>query len=108
MDNSKITTQMRKGILEYVILAIIQKGEAYSTDILRILKENNLLVVEGTLYPLLSRLKTDGLITYFWAESQNGPPRKYYRLTVNGEKTLTVMQLAWQDLAQAIQKITNS
>ncbi len=72
---------MRKGILEYAILLVIAKGDAYSSDILRILTEQKLIVVEGTLYPLLSRLKTDGFVSYTWIESQNGPPRKYYRLT---------------------------
>jgi PadR family transcriptional regulator, regulatory protein PadR len=76
----KISSQMRKGILEYVILMIINSGEVYSSDILKILKENNLIVVEGTLYPLLSRLRKDSIITYYWVESQSGPPRKYFKL----------------------------
>ena len=77
----KITTQMRKGILEYAILLVIAKGDAYASDILGVLTSQRLIVVEGTLYPLLSRMKTDGFVSYTWVESQNGPPRKYYRLT---------------------------
>lgn len=80
-ENGKITTQMRKGVLEYAILMVIGRGEAYASDIIASLKENDLIVVEGTLYPLLTRMKDDGLISYYWVESSSGPPRKYYRLT---------------------------
>lgn len=86
---------MRKGILEYTILMIIQRGEAYASDILSTLKENHLIVVEGTLYPLLTRFKDDGLISYYWVESQSGPPRKYYRLTEAGREILTLMDSTW-------------
>lgn len=102
---SKISTQMKKGILEMIILSIIEKGDAYSSDILEMLKKNNLLVVEGTIYPLLSRLKKEAFITYFWVESASGPPRKYYKLTPEGKNILTMMKLVWKDLHLATNKI---
>ena len=105
-DIAKITTQMRKGILEYVILSIIKKGEVYASDILDILKQHKLLVVEGTLYPLLSRLKSDGLIAYYWVESKNGPPRKYYKLTNDGKELLKVMDRTWTELSKAVHSIS--
>jgi PadR family transcriptional regulator PadR len=103
---SKVATQMRKGVLEYAILSIIAKGEAYASDILETLKNNKLIVVEGTLYPLLSRLKTDELISYYWIESRTGPPRKYYKLTPSGQEILRVMDLTWKELSTAIHQIT--
>ncbi len=96
---------MRKGILEYMILSIIKQGDAYASDILEALKGQKMLVVEGTLYPLLSRLKTDGMISYFWVESQSGPPRKYYRLTESGQETLTIMESVWKELSGAVSAI---
>ena len=86
IENSK--AQMKKGILEYCILAVISKGEAYASDILEEMKKSKLIVVEGTLYPLLTRLKNDGLLSYNWVESKSGPPRKYYQLTKEGESFL--------------------
>lgn len=106
-SGSKITSQMRKGILEYLILSIILKGEAYASDILETLKKNKLLVVEGTLYPLLSRLKNEKLISYYWVESESGPPRKYYKLTEQGREMQKMMGIVWKDLEQAVQKIIN-
>lgn len=105
-ETLKIATQMRKGVLEYAILSIVGKGEAYASDILEILKKSNLIVVEWTLYPLLSRLKTDGLISYYWVESPSWPPRKYFRLTLEGKETVTIMKHAWTELSQAIKIIT--
>ena len=105
-DTLKITTQMRKWILEYAILSIIGKGESYASDILEKLKVNELLVVEWTLYPLLTRLKDDGLISYYWVESSSGPPRKYYRLTEYGSETLIIMKHVWENLAKAVKNIT--
>ena len=105
-DTLKITTQMRKGILEYAILSIIGKGEAYASDILEKLKTNQILVVEWTLYPLLSRLKDDGLISYYWVESSSWPPRKYYRLTEHGSETLILMKHVWDNLSEAVKNIT--
>jgi len=106
-DSSKITTQMRKGTLEFVILSIIKKWDAYASDILECLKKNKLIVVEWTLYPLLSRLKTDGLISYFWIESRSWPPRKYYKLTQNWQETLQIMSSAWKELSNSVNNIIN-
>ncbi len=104
LENSK--AQMRKGLLEYCILLIIARGEMYASDILKELKQDNLLVVEGTLYPLLSRLKTEELLNYFWKESKNGPPRKYYTLTEKGKDALAQLNLTWQELSHSINSLT--
>lgn len=96
-------TQMRKGILEYCILAIIARDETYASDIIAELKKAQLLVVEGTLYPLLTRLKNNGLLTYNWVESTSGPPRKYYALSDEGRKMLEQLDKTWQELAFAVQ-----
>ena len=95
-------TQMRKGILEYCVLLIISRGEIYASDIIAELKQAKLLVVEGTLYPLLTRLKNNGLLAYNWVESTSGPPRKYYVLTEDGKKMLAQLDTTWQELAYAI------
>lgn len=96
-------TQMRKGILEYCILSIIAKGEIYASDIIAELRKAQLLVVEGTLYPLLTRLKNNGLLTYTWVESTSGPPRKYYLLSEDGKVILEQLDKTWQELAFAVQ-----
>lgn len=96
-------TQMRKGILEYCILSIIAKGEIYASDIIAELRKAQLLVVEGTLYPLLTRLKNNGLLTYTWVESTSGPPRKYYLLSDEGKLVLSQLDKTWQELAFAVQ-----
>jgi PadR family transcriptional regulator PadR len=96
-------TQMRKGILEYCILSIIAKGEIYASDIIAELKKARLLVVEGTLYPLLTRLKNNGLLAYNWGESTSGPPRKYYVLSDEGRKVLGQLDGTWQELSFAVQ-----
>ncbi|HEY0769510.1 MAG TPA: PadR family transcriptional regulator, partial [Sphingobacteriaceae bacterium] len=88
-------TQMRKGILEYCILSIISRGEIYASDIIQELKKARLLVVEGTLYPLLTRLKNNGLLSYQWVESTSGPPRKYYVLTESGLEVLNKLDHTW-------------
>ncbi|MCT4616905.1 MAG: PadR family transcriptional regulator [Candidatus Gracilibacteria bacterium] len=103
---NKITTQMRKGILEYIVLSIISNGETYGAEILKQLKENNLIIVEGTLYPMLSRMKKDGLINYNWVESDSGHPRKYYNLTQDGENLLIIMGKSWDTLNKAVNNIT--
>ena len=95
-------TQMRKGILEYCILSIISHGEIYASDILNELKQARLLVVEGTLYPLLTRLKNNGLLSYNWIESTSGPPRKYYSLTPQGKEVLLQLDKTWQELQYAV------
>ncbi len=96
-------TQMRKGILEYCILSIIARDETYASDIIAELKKAQLLVVEGTLYPLLTRLKNNGLLTYNWVESTSGPPRKYYSLSAEGRKVLEQLDATWNELVFAVQ-----
>ncbi|QNK62405.1 PadR family transcriptional regulator [Pedobacter sp. PAMC26386] len=100
-------TQMRKGILEYCVLLIISRGEIYASDIIAELKSAKLLVVEGTLYPLLTRLKNNGLLSYNWVESTSGPPRKYYTLTPLGTAILASLDGTWQELSFAIAKSKN-
>ncbi len=100
-------TQMRKGILEYCVLLIIARGEIYASDIIAELKQAKLLVVEGTLYPLLTRLKNNGLLSYNWVESTAGPPRKYYVLTDAGAQNLKSLDKTWQELAYAINTAQN-
>ena len=95
-------TQMRKGILEYCILSIISRGEIYASDIINELKKARLLVVEGTLYPLLTRLKNNGLLSYNWVESNSGPPRKYYQLSPEGLLVLQQLDKTWAELAFAV------
>jgi PadR family transcriptional regulator PadR len=96
-------TQMRKGILEYCILSIISKGEIYASDIISELKKAELLVVEGTLYPLLTRLKNNGLLSYSWKESTSGPPRKYYQITIEGTEVLEKLDITWKELVYAVE-----
>ncbi|GIV33816.1 MAG: PadR family transcriptional regulator [Chitinophagales bacterium] len=107
LDNAKV--QMRKGILEYCILSIISaREEAYASDILEVLKDARLLVVEGTLYPLLTRLKNSGMLSYEWKESTSGPPRKYYRLTARGKKFLHELDETWSELEYAVRVSVNN
>jgi len=101
VDNTQ--TQMRKGILEYCILSIISRGEIYASDIIAELKRAKLLVVEGTLYPLLTRLKNNGLLSYVWKESTSGPPRKYFEITKEGMEVLTKLDATWEELVYAVQ-----
>ena len=105
IENSK--AQMRKGILEYCILSIISRNEIYASDILDVLKQAKLIVVEGTLYPLLTRLKNDGLLDYSWQESTMGPPRKYYTLTKDGQTFMKALDATWDELSNSVQKATN-
>ena len=98
MDVNNVKSQMRKGMLEYCILLLLHKEQAYASDIIRKLKEARLIVVEGTLYPLLTRLKNDDLLSYEWVESTQGPPRKYYRLTGKGEAFLAELEISWREL----------
>jgi len=95
-------TQMRKGILEYCILSIISRGDIYASDIINELKQARLLVVEGTLYPLLTRLKNNGLLSYHWVESTSGPPRKYYKLSQAGITILNQLDKTWEELTYAV------
>ena len=100
-----VRSQMRKGVLEYCILCVLAKREAYASSIIEELKAADMIVVEGTLYPLLIRQKNQGLLSYRWEESTQGPPRKYYCITDKGRAQLAEMDAAWQEMVQAIQKI---
>ncbi len=97
--------QMRKGLLGYAVLLSIKNSEAYAATILEALKKADLLVVEGTLYPLLNRFKREGLLEYQWKESKSGPPRKYYALTAEGKNTLTGLEKTWGSLVKSITKL---
>jgi len=105
IENTK--AQMRKGVLEYCILSILKDGEAYTSDILETLKGAKMLVVEGTIYPLLTRLKNAGLLAYRWEESTSGPPRKYYALTETGKLFLKELNTTWAELQQAVKRVTS-
>lgn len=102
MDIENAKAQMRKGVLELCILAIIEEDEVYPSDIIGRLKANDLIVVEGTLYPLLTRLKNDGLLEYSWRESNSGPPRKYFRITEIGRNFLESLTNSWQKLVDSV------
>lgn len=104
IENTK--AQMRKGVLEYCILSILQHGDAYTSEILSELKDAKLLVVEGTVYPLLTRLKNVGLLNYRWEESTSGPPRKYYGLTETGRLFLNELNTTWSELVEAVNLVT--
>jgi len=104
IENTK--AQMRKGVLEFCILSVLSQGEHYPSEVIEKMKQAKLIVVEGTLYPLLTRLKNDGLLSYRWEESTSGPPRKYYKLTELGEKFLTELDLTWNELVSAVQQAT--
>ncbi len=105
VENAK--AQMRKGILEYCILSILSKDDAYASDIIKELKHAKLIVVEGTLYPLLTRLKNSSLLSYRWEESTQGPPRKYYKLTGKGDKSLIELNTSWKELTNSVETILN-
>lgn len=104
VENAK--AQMKKGVLELCILSIISKGEVYASDIIEELKSSKMIVVEGTLYPLLTRLKNDGLLSYRWEESTSGPPRKYFQLTTDGEQYINELKITWSELVSAVNKVT--
>jgi PadR family transcriptional regulator, regulatory protein PadR len=103
LDNNK--AQMRKGILEYCILSVLSRNSCYASDIIKELKEAEVIVVEGTLYPLLTRQKNAGLLSYRWEESLQGPPRKYYELTDEGKKYLAELDKSWQELVDSVNQI---
>jgi PadR family transcriptional regulator PadR len=100
IENTK--AQMRKGVLELCILSLLKHNELYPSEIIDELKKSKLIVVEGTLYPLLTRLKNAGVLSYRWEESKSGPPRKYYKLTALGEKFLSELQNTWKELDAAV------
>tara|TARA_R110000868_G_scaffold232054_1_gene485520 strand:+ start:246 stop:578 length:333 start_codon:yes stop_codon:yes gene_type:complete len=105
IENTK--AQMRKGVLEYCILSVLKDEDAYVAEILGTLKDAKMLVVEGTIYPLLTRLKNAGLLNYRWEESTSGPPRKYYGLTEIGQTFLNELSGTWTELSDAVNLITN-
>ncbi len=104
IENTK--AQMRKGVLEYCILSVLKDNDAYVAEILNTLKDAKLLVVEGTIYPLLTRLKNAGLLSYRWEESTSGPPRKYYGLTETGQLFLKELTTTWDELRHAVNMVT--
>src|SRR3989339_2266332 len=107
MDLNNTKAQMRKGVLEYCILLVIDGKPLYASDIIEELSRSKMIVVEGTLYPLLTRLKNDGLLTYRWEESTQGPPRKYYELTEEGNVFLKELGESWDELVSAVAMIKN-
>jgi PadR family transcriptional regulator PadR len=106
IENTK--AQMRKGVLEYCILSILRDEDKYASEILDTLKDAKMLVVEGTIYPLLTRLKNAGLLSYRWEESTSGPPRKYYGLTETGKVFLKELNTTWDELRTAVNVVTNT
>ena len=106
IENTK--AQMRKGVLEYCILSILKDNDKYASEILGALKDAKMLVVEGTIYPLLTRLKNAGLLNYRWEESTSGPPRKYYALTETGQLFLKELNGTWDELRNAVNLVTNN
>lgn len=107
MKLEKTNAQMRKGVLELCVLSIISNKEAYASNIMSALKKARLLVVEGTVYPLLTRLKNDGLLSYRWEESTSGPPRKYYSITENGKEVLESLTNNWNRLSGSVVSLIN-
>ncbi len=103
IENTK--AQMRKGVLEYCILLVLDGKPLYASDIIKGLKEAKMIVVEGTLYPLLTRLKNTGFLAYRWEESTQGPPRKYYELTDSGRKFLSELEESWTELVDAVEQV---
>ena len=108
MNIDNTASQMRKGVLEFCILSVIKQGEAYPSDIIDKMKAANLNIFEGTLYPLLTRLKNAELLTYRWVESNSGPPRKYFSLTEKGAEFYKELEATWNELANAVQALTAS
>ena len=108
MNEDNVKVQMRKGILEYCILAILSREDSYAPKIIAELKQAQMIVVEGTLYPILTRQKNAGLLTYRWEESPQGPPRKYYMLTDAGRQQLALLDEAWNELVEQIHTIRHS
>ncbi len=108
LSTANTKAQMRKGILEFAILLIVAKKKTYASEILATLKTADLLVVEGTLYPLLSRLKNAALVSYEWRESKSGPPRKYYGITKEGKAALKELSGTWTSLSDSIHSLLSS
>ena len=108
MNAENVKAQMRKGVLEYCTLCVLSEGDAYASDIINKLKEAMMIVVEGTLYPLLTRQKNSALLTYRWEESTQGPPRKYYSITEEGRRYLADLDASWQELVESVNNLRNN
>jgi PadR family transcriptional regulator PadR len=108
MNIENTASQMRKGVLEFCILSVIKQGEAYPSDIIEKMKAANLNIFEGTLYPLLTRLKNAEFLTYRWIESNSGPPRKYFSLTQKGASFYIELEATWNELANAVQALSEA
>ena len=108
MDIQNTQSQMRKGVLEFCILSIVRQGEVYPSDLVEKMKAANLHILEGTLYPLLTRLKNAGVLTYRWVESNSGPPRKYFVMTDQGLEFYKELEATWQELANAVATLTSN
>jgi PadR family transcriptional regulator, regulatory protein PadR len=106
MNIENTQSQMRKGVLEFCILSVIQRGEVYPSDIIEEMKRANLNILEGTLYPLLTRLKNADFLTYRWVESSSGPPRKYFSLTEKGAAFYKELEQTWNEMASSVQTVT--
>jgi PadR family transcriptional regulator PadR len=106
MNIENTQSQMRKGVLEFCILSVIQRGEVYPSDIIEEMKRANLNILEGTLYPLLTRLKNADLLTYRWVESSSGPPRKYFSLTEKGAKFYQELEQTWNEMSSSVDAVT--
>jgi len=107
MNTENVKAQMRRGILEYCILCVLSESDAYASDVINRLKEARMIVVEGTLYPLLTRQKNAGLLSYRWEESTQGPPRKYYAITEEGKRYLSDLDVSWSELIESVNKLRN-
>lgn len=107
MNIDNLKSQMRKGMLEFCVLLLLRSGDAYASQIIAQMKEARLIVMEGTLYPLLTRLKNDGLLSYRWEESPSGPPRKYYSITPLGQEFLSQLQDSWMEIDHTINHLLN-
>ncbi len=108
MALKNVQSQMRKGVLEFCILSMLKNNQAYVSDIISELKKADLIVVEGTLYPLLTRMKNSGILEYKWEESLQGPPRKYYSLTSEGELFLLELTKTWESINKSVDIIINN
>lgn len=107
MKEDKNIRQFRKGVLELCILSVLSQKDAYVSDLIEVLKKSELIVVEGTMYPLLMRLKNDGHLTYKWVESKSGPPRKYYRISELGSEYLVQLEKSWDNMSKIVTEIRN-
>jgi PadR family transcriptional regulator PadR len=108
MNIENTASQMRKGVLEFCVLSVIRKGEAYPSDIIEQMKSANFQLLEGTLYPLLTRLKNSGMVNYRWVESSSGPPRKYFSLTEKGQVFYQELENTWNEMVSAVNGVIQS